>query len=542
MMKIIHTIWVIILVVFFTTPPVSAADNLITVWYDKEIGDVNKRVFGNNIIAYDPMTYEDWAKEYYGYSDYGAGIWMPQSRKTVKEVVNLAREAGISVLRFPGGCGTHHYNWKNTIGKKRKHFLYGIDEFLKTCEEIGAEPIITLSYFTGDEQDAADLVEYLNAPHDGSNRNGSIDWAAERAKNGHPKPYQVKYFEVGNEVWHGDHRNIKAVLPGEYGRRYLKYYEAMKRIDPAIEIGTILRKQDWNREVLEIIQDKIDFAVIHTYPAPAYGSILGKMPPPEIFSTALAIPMLQVEYNYQEILKLLREKSNKDVPLAITEYNGKFLQENPVPYRHCLGTALLNAELLRIFLKPENRILMANYWNFNNGYTGMIKSKDDFMKHNYQKPIEYVKRPNYYVYELYHKHFGDKLLDVAVSSESYIINPMKLYNKELREFYAMLYNFNIRVPYLSVNASKDKNDSKLYIMVINRDLDKSITSKIVLQDFLPAEKASAWILNGPGIDATNEKHPLNVRVKQANLQLRDASFEFTFEPHSLTALEIERMK
>jgi len=53
------------------------------------------------------------------------------------------------------------------------------------------------------------------------------DWAAERARNGHPRPYNVKYFEIGNEEWHGDHRNIKRVLPQEYGQRYLKYYEAL---------------------------------------------------------------------------------------------------------------------------------------------------------------------------------------------------------------------------------------------------------------------------------------------------------------------------
>ena len=66
--------------------------------------------------------------------------------------------------------------------QEEKAFLYGIDEFLKTCEEVGAEPVITVSYFTGDEQDAADLVEYLKG--------------------------RVKYLEIGNEVWHGDHRNM----------------------------------------------------------------------------------------------------------------------------------------------------------------------------------------------------------------------------------------------------------------------------------------------------------------------------------------------
>lgn len=102
-----------------------AEDNIITIYYDEEIGQINEKIYGNNFIGYDPITYEDWADEYYGYSDYGAGIWDPKWKEPVKEVVDLAKEAGVTILRFPGGCGTHHYNWRNAIGKKRKHFYMG---------------------------------------------------------------------------------------------------------------------------------------------------------------------------------------------------------------------------------------------------------------------------------------------------------------------------------------------------------------------------------------------------------------------------------
>jgi alpha-L-arabinofuranosidase len=188
-----------ITVIFCNLRIVAAAQ--INVYYNQELGQVNNKIFGNNFLGYDPMTYEDWSKEYYGYSDFGAGIWDPKQKHAVKETIDLAKGAGITIARFPGGCGTHHYNWKTSIGKERKHFLYGLDEFLKTCDEIKADPIITLSYFEGNENDAADLVEYLNISDDGKHK-----WAAERAKNGHSKSYNVKYFEIGNEDWHGDHR------------------------------------------------------------------------------------------------------------------------------------------------------------------------------------------------------------------------------------------------------------------------------------------------------------------------------------------------
>lgn len=521
--KIILTFLITLLPSFENIELLFAEDNVVTVYLNKRLGQINKKIYGNNIIAYDPMTYENWAHEYYGFSDYGAGIWSPVQNKSVEEVIDLAKESGITMLRFPGGCGSHHYDWKKTIGKERQHFLYGMDEFLQTCEEIEAKPVITISYFTGNAYDAADLVEYLNSPDDGKNLNGGIDWAKKRAENGHYSPYNVKYFEIGNEVHHGDHGNIKRVSGKEYGSRYLTYYEAMKEVDPSVKIGAVLYKEGWDREVLEILKDRLDFGIIHIYPAPANGKELGQMDSKEVFRISLAMPIFRDEVILQNTLSLLKKKSGKDIPLAITEYNGGFVQEEPVPYRHCLGTALLNAELLRIFLRPEYKILMANYWNFNNGYTGMIKSETEFMSHDYKYHINYIKRPNYYVFELYHKHFGSELIGVNVKSSSY----------ETKGF---------SIPYLSVNASINADRSKVFLMVINKNLNETISATVDLKDFNPSKNGKAWMLIGPSVIATNETNPDNVTVVNKEFKIEDNLFKFTFEPHSLTAIEIERKK
>jgi len=110
---------------------------------------VNKYVFGNNFIGYDPTTYEKSKDPYYGYSDYGAGVWNAGTAAPVSTVINLAKSVKIRALRFPGGGGSAHYDWKDTVGKNRIHFLFGADEFLKTCAQIGADPVMTLSYFIG---------------------------------------------------------------------------------------------------------------------------------------------------------------------------------------------------------------------------------------------------------------------------------------------------------------------------------------------------------------------------------------------------------
>jgi alpha-N-arabinofuranosidase len=514
-------IYLIIAFIFSNAGFLYADSSSITVHCNQKIGQVNRKVFGNNYLGH-LEVYGNPPVKYFGSADYGAGVWDPKQKTSVRQTADSAKQAGAVILRFPGGCGTHHYNWKNAIGKNREHFLYGLDEFLKTCEEIGAEAVITVSYFIGTEQDAADLAEYLFSPYDGSNPNGGIDWAEERSENGHPSPYSnVKYFEIGNEVYHGDHENIKEVFPEEYADRYLKYYKAMKSIDPEINIGVVLCPiywNDWNRRVLSIVKDKVDFGIIHTYSAPE--EELGLMGAKQIFEISLGIPVFEDEAYFQDTLKLLKAESGKDVPLAITEYNGGFAQEEPVPYRHCLGTALINAEFLRIFMKPEHKILMANYWHFCNSYWGMIKSREDFMAHDYSYPIHYIKRPNYYVFELYQKHFGPELIKTDVVCGSY----------KVKEF---------SVPYLTVNASVNKGNNKTYLMVVNKNLDKPVCARVYLKDFISSGKGNAWVLNGPSIDATNEKNPNNVRVKRRKFKISENSFEFTFKPHSLTAIEIE---
>lgn len=501
------------------TPPEFHSKNLIEIRYGESLGLVNRRIFGNNMVAYDPTTYEDWDNPYYGYSDFGAGIWDPKLRKNVSELVGLAKGAGISVLRFPGGCGAHHYDWKKSVGTSRVHFLYGIDEFLKTCREIGAEPIVTLSYFSGDENDAADLVEYLNAPNDGSNPNGGIDWAFRRAEHGHIAPYRVTYFEFGNEDWHGDHRNIREISPDEYAERYLRFYVRLKAVDPSIQVGVILAHSSWDQRVLRVIGERFDFGIIHMYFSGGWvDQALENVDPRTIFLATLAEPA-RYEQRIKQCLDMMREASGRAVPIAFTEYNTAFAQNNPVAYRHSLGGALLNAELLRILLHPENNILLANYWQFSNSHWGMVANGFEGNAENLYRP--YYKRPQYYVFEMYARHFGDVLIGAHAQGETYLAHGHD-------------------VPYLSVQASKRHDGGKVYMIVLNKNMKEFVRATIDLKDFTPSHEGDMWILNGPGVAATNEVDHHRVKMTHKTFVMTGSKFEMAFEPHSLTAVEIGR--
>ncbi|HIE52113.1 MAG TPA: hypothetical protein EYP85_10170 [Armatimonadetes bacterium] len=377
-----------------------------------ERGPVNRLVWGNNMLGY---QYEAWEHTRPEYSDRGAGIWDPERRRPVPELVALAKQAGLSVSRWPGGCGTHRFDWKKTVGplEGRPRQKFGLPEFLQHCAAIGAEPIITVSAFLPSPADLADLVEYCNAPLGGSNPNGGVDWAALRANDGHPEPWNVIWFEYGNETDHGDHRGHKWT-PQEYATRFIAARRAMKAVDPRIKLGAVLQNTvtpnfgPWTRTVLKETAPHLDFVIHHCY-LPRYRRNDGVPDAETLFRLGLA-GYEQMYEHYRKLNALIRELTGReDIPLAITEFNGHFVQEKPVPYRLCLGNALINAEFLRLFMQPELNIARANFWQFSNEYWGMIKG--------YEPP--YVKRPNYYVFQLYREHFGEVLLKAEVECPTY---------------------------------------------------------------------------------------------------------------------------
>ena len=151
-------------------------------------------------------------------------------------------------LRFPGGCWVegddfaHMNHWKTTVGDvdtrtplwniwgyNATHGL-GYHEYLQLAEDLGAEPLFCINAGMSHKevtpldqmgqwvQDALDAIDYANAPED------SV-WGRLRAKNGHPKPFNLKLMEIGNE-------NGQA----PYAERWALFTEAIREKHPDIRL------------------------------------------------------------------------------------------------------------------------------------------------------------------------------------------------------------------------------------------------------------------------------------------------------------------
>ncbi len=533
-------------------------DNVITINVEQEKGEINKKVFGNNFQGIDPVfTGKWWVDWVINRAAYGAGVWDPDGEKPVQEVMDLAEGAGMSIVRYAMG----KYKLDNIIDMYdsdgiiiERSVKYGLDQFIETINEIGAEPVIIIPIHpdvVGDEvndfskraQHAADIVEYLNYPSDGENTNpnGGEDWAEIRAMNGHVDPYNVRFFEIGNEPYVRPNVNGVPQAGGSgvdfgwgYGNLFYAVSGAMKVVDPSVRTGLsliALMKDQRNINILSNVDgNNLDYVVLHMY-FNQESNMDDGMDSEDAFLLNLSRPTLIYDVLLKKFRTLIGEYTGKeDVPIAISEYNCWHSDS----CHEQLAGAIVNAEAISVFMKHENNVLMANHWGFTNGLYGMIQTKNH-VAHDYQESIFYKKRPVYYVFEMYNRYFGDILIDSETIGETYDVQGYV-------SFINYLANNDIPIndtsfPYLSVNSSKSADGKKVHLMVINKHPLKDMTAAIYLNNFLP-RSVGAWILNGDTVDANNEDNT-NVDLTYNEMSSFANGDPISFNAHSVTALIFE---
>jgi alpha-N-arabinofuranosidase len=480
--------WIILAIavpVFVTGAEVTR----ITVDAAQALGPVNRLVFGHNLEAAD--SYGVFSTNHTR-SETGAGVWNPESGAPVPEAMRHAAAIGMPVVRYPGGCLVHGFDWKQTIGPvgERPQFRFGLDEFLAYCQVLKAMPLITVSDYTGTAQDAADLVEYLNAPADANH-----PWARKRAANGHPEPYGVRHFELGNESDHGNHdlKPPRKFAAEAYAEWVNAYAAKMRAVDPTLRLSALMGTgtgpdDPWNDVVLARTKGSVDFIAIHTYAVALWREEQVQPYPEAMLMRACMASVDQFEVMLGKYREKIRRHTGKDLPLAITEYNAAFVQEKPVPYRFSFAAALFAADYLRVLLKPEANVLMANYWQFINGYWGMVKCTRPYEP---TKDQEWSVRPAYALYRLWGQHFGQVLLRAEVQNAPRVELPRHV-GSTLPSFYEAV----------TAAGSRSADGMTVYVIVFNKHETEALPIEIDLRNFAPAS-AARWCVSSPSMAATN---------------------------------------
>jgi alpha-N-arabinofuranosidase len=156
-------------------------------------------------------------------------------------MIRLFRDAGFKMAKWPGGNFVSGYDWYDGIGdvdKRPPRFQtmwggrvesndVGIHEFVAFCRLLGAEPDLTINSGFGSAREAAEEVEYCNGST--GTRLGKL-----RAENGHPEPFNVRLWCIGNEMygpWQLGHMSLN-----QYWEKHNRIVEAMRRVDPSIKV------------------------------------------------------------------------------------------------------------------------------------------------------------------------------------------------------------------------------------------------------------------------------------------------------------------
>ncbi len=380
---------------------------------------IPRRILGHNLEAGDTFgIFRDTHN--YEPGQTGRGLFDPKTGTYEPNVVALTRQMGASVLRYPGGCITHNFDWKETIGPaaQRPNYTFGINEYLGFCKAVGAEPLITVTTYAGTPQDAADLVEYLNAPAE-----PRFPWAMRRAQDGFPDPYGVVLFEIGNESDHGNH-NLKPFrrhTPEAYAAFFNACAHAMKAIDPGIKVGAHLSTSrpagtPWDRIVLASARDTADFIAIHTY----YVGVVwrdqqdgGRLADTPRIMQACMASAAQAWQRVADYRDLIQSITGRDIPIAVTEYNAAFTNHRPIPYRFTFGAALFSVDFLRILLDPALNVFMANYWQYHEGFWGALRRDGE---RNEDGTQNYKKGPAFDLFRLFADGLGVERVPISIES------------------------------------------------------------------------------------------------------------------------------
>lgn len=194
-----------------------------------------------------------------------------------RDVIDRLKEMGVPLLRWPGGNFTRDYHWKEGLqpvdrrppvtstwseilpfSNNYDFHDIGIDEFIALCRELGAEPSITLHLGDGGDQEAADWVEYCNG-------SPSTNWGKIRAERGHPEPFRVKYWSIGNEVY-GYWMSRNPFKADGYAETVNKYSATIRKVDPSITVIVAGLDAAWDKTLVRSAGNSFDWLARHEYP------------------------------------------------------------------------------------------------------------------------------------------------------------------------------------------------------------------------------------------------------------------------------------
>ena len=343
---------------------------MVKVFVDRNlsISEIDRRIFGS-------------FTEHMGRCIYG-GIYEPGSPFADEDgyrqdVIELVKELGITIVRYPGGNFLSGYDWRDGVGPKENrpqrldlawHSLetnqFGLDEFMKWTEKSDVQPMMAVNVGSAGLKEALELLEYTNV-------DAESKWAQYRVENGRQNPYDIKVWCLGNEMdgpWQLGHMNATnyARVAGDIARGMRQMGEDLELVICGSSNRAMPTFGQWEETVLEDAYDLIDHISLHTY-YEDHGDL----------QSFLAIAV-DLDYFINEVCDIAdavkaKRRSEKTITLSLDEWNVWRLSEYsalPRPKNweiapkliedeYNVADALVVGNLLISILRRSDRVKMA---------------------------------------------------------------------------------------------------------------------------------------------------------------------------------------
>lgn len=498
--------------------------NRIYVVLPEHLGKINPNIYGHFAEHIGGVIYD--------------GIWVGESSSVPniggirRDIVELLREINPPVLRWPGGCFSETYNWRDGIGprdsrpttvnwwytwdKKLESNHFGTHEFINFCRLVGAEPYLAANVSTISALETRNWIEYCNMS-DGTTL------ASLRASNGSPQPFGVKYWGIGNENWGGGGN----FTPDDYCTEFRRYGTAANSLDRSLRLiacGASGDDVEWTKRFFEKWADlTIDhFTPMYGYSVHYYcgtsGSALS-------FDRNQWYELLKKAQYMEDIIVQHRGvmdayDPDRRIGLIVDEWgcwhpdgSGPSKGGNLFEQQSTMRDALIAALTLNIFNNHCDKVAMANVAQLvNNLHSLFLACGDDL-----------IVTPNYHVFDMFKGHQGAIGVRTVVEAEDVEFATGEGAQKIQR-----------------ISCSSSVTGDRLTVTIVNTHYDEPTEIELELFGSGRSKLVRKICLSSEDPHAHNTlDEPGRVQPKEVVQEIVEETFTISLPPASVTLLEFE---
>ncbi len=473
------------------------------------------------------------------------GMWVgpsssiPNTHGVRNDTADALRRIQAPIMRWPGGCFADTYHWRDGIGPREKRpstwnlwwgreepNSFGTDEFMEYCKVSGVSPYLCVNVGSGTVREAIEWMQYCNSPD-------SITVAKQRAANGHPEPYNVKYWAIGNESW-GCGGNF---TPDDYADRYAEFVTFLAKAAGRTKVEFVAcgtEDGDWNQKFFEELvsrpgvgraTDMVNQLSIHHYFRNGPGT---GFTDEEYYGLLASVTDLEGSLRRAiGVIEEFTEPGNDQIGIALDEWGVWHQSVNSG------NNALLQPNTLR------DAMLAAAVLNSLNGFGSRITIGCIAQTFNvlqcmaFTRGPKMVLTPTYYAFGLFQPHMDAIGLKTIVDSPSFHGVP--------RRPFGYIRPREVSRPCLSASASRNESGKTLCMTLANQHLTDSLDVEV---DLLGGGSVSGGTLRELTSQSVQDQNTFeNPDVVKPSARKHVAysgnKFTHTIPPHTLQSLVLD---